>query len=376
MWKCERDVKPFMGSLRLLLFLTAGLSVSVSNGAALQRFKFPIIDSGFPAVDRDQRPFWLENDRVLFYGIDVAKARPILEKWSDIEANRLGIGPEGFFSGFYVWNLRTGTIEPYQTGIARLCIEDGIVSFIRLRKAEDEVATVWRGPLGRETKLPVSAGEVLTQGPLFEYPCIWEERLGRASVRPLREGFGTLVYGIATPEDRNSPVMFVPASGAKAVSLPIKRSEFNPGFVRYIPWEGRYLIQESVRASSTQARAWYLEKDGKTPFPRIPTSGLTNVNYFPIKRGVLVTALPALKDRRGYGTATTYLLKGDGLEEVGPVIGLPSVSPDGCRGAFVSAAGAEPNHGAPRDVQLYLPRIDWEAGRPGKQTIRVMEFCG
>jgi len=360
-----------------LFALSAALVLGLATAAVPQQpFRFPIIDSGFPAEARVEKPFWLDNDRVIFYGIDVSKPRLALETWSDTEANRLGVGRGGFVGGFHIWNVRTGKVEFYRAGIARICVEDGVVSFVRLRTREDEAATAWRGPLTQEKQLASSPEELLAQVPLFEVPCVWPNSLGQRSVRPLRDDFGTLVYGMETREERDRPVLFYPIKGDQAISLPIKRSEFSPSLVRYIPWEGRYLIQESVSSSETQARAWYLERDGKTPFPRIPISGLTSVHYFPIKGGVLVTAVPKLKGRPGYGSSTTYLLKGDTIEELGPVLGFPTVSPDGCRGAFVSAFGAEPNSGPPSGQRVYRPQLDWEAGKPGKQTIRVIEFCG
>jgi hypothetical protein len=370
-------------TLAVLFFAGAALFGSPATTFGQSNVKpvipFNIIDSGFPALE-NQKPFWLDNNRVIFRGVDVSKGR--ISTPPDLplpQVTAMGI-ENGFSVGYYIWDVDRSAVSLYKQGVWALCVEDGIVHYVKFSSTPGGAPTFWRGPLGQEEKLPDSPRPRAyppisgTESPCFERRFTQAEYAARG-IRELRPEFGRL----ESPRDgkyHDKPVLYFRTGSDRPIELPIERGEFSRSHVFYMGWDDRYLIHEPVYSSERMVSAWYLDRNGSTTPIRIGRADLASVRYVPTRIGLLVRAEPKDGRHPRFRKGFTYLLRDSTLTQVLPYyLESVTISPDGCRGAFVSTRGAVPNDPTSTHFLPYRAWRDWEAKNPGYQTIRVIEFC-
>jgi hypothetical protein len=175
-----------------------------------------------------------------------------------------------------------------------------------------------------------------------------------------------------------APIVYFPSNTKTGIALPIETRPFSGDRVRYVPWEKRYFIQENRATDrdpeSRLPKAFFLSADGRAEIVPRPDLAVwaTSVAFYPTRVGLVING--SRKDDRTASNALAYLLRGGAIHEIGPARTL-EVSPDGCSAAFVSSEGATPNYRPHDGFAIYQPERDWEARRPGHQTIRIIRFC-
>lgn len=321
---------------------------------------YPILDSKFPAAEATLG--WIDNERVMFHGYDVGK----------MTQPGPGDGHPTAAEGLFIWDAGKGTVTKYWD-IDRpvpLCLFQGQIFFSKKLKKKEDSWLLVSGPLGEEKQKTVSGGvsvnghscRVSAQRPS------WMKEDKHRRLRLLEE-HGYLDFGISSRADpsKASPVMFYQSGKKHAIQLPFTGEQIRL-HVAYFEFDDSYLLEGQMQTTYA-APIWKLKPDGTTtkilepsgePWERLGWG-----QYNLTKKGLFLAGGSGLYDQ--VGTTGGYLFSGGKPARL--ITGLTrniSVSPDGCKVAFVhvlhSLAGAE-SFKALRQ------------GKPGTRTLKMIELC-
>jgi hypothetical protein len=353
-------------------FLSAALSVvfvqlAPNLAAAGEAPPYVLVNSGFPANEQN-RPFWLDNERVVFKGYEPGSYSEAMRKTLYAQAKALGY-EGGMKTGYYIWDTKTGKVTLYKDKIEDLCVEDGKSIYRTIPSKEEEKAVVWRGKFGQEQPTDLEPWPYigLQQNCWAMIPIRTEAQKGRHPIF-LRPDWGYLDLGpINPPFDLTEPVLYYRAGYSEPIKLPIPRSKLrNGGRVVFVPHDGRHFLTEGLANVANMPQAWFLAVDGSLTEVIMPEGPWENVRLYPVKGGVVISSART-KKRSLKEPGGAYLVR-DGRWQL-LFTGFKSragISADGCKVALTVA---------PNQQAHYARGQEWRAGRPGQQTMRMISVC-
>jgi hypothetical protein len=323
--------------------------------------RYPVLDSKFPAAEA--KLGWIDNERVMFHGYDIGK----------MTQPGPGEGYPTAAEGLFIWDTGKETVTKYWDidGPVPLCVFRGQVFFSKKLKEINNTWLVVSGPLGKEEQKEVSAGVSMNGQScrVSDHKPNWmkEDKHRRL---PLLEEHGYLDFGIpiwVEPLGKATPIVFYRPDSKKSVELSLtnRQVQFH---TTYAEFADAYVLKGEQHTSDA-VPVWQLSSDGTVTKILEPKGrdwermGWGSAHM--TKKGLFLVG-----GRAGYdkvGTAGAYLLVNDIPQRI--VAGLvwnESVSPDGCKVAFVhvlhSQAGAD-------SFRALL------AGKPGARTLKMIDLC-
>lgn len=347
-----------------LLFLCGLLTAACAGLPLAAEF---IVKNSEIQVRGGIRIYWINNDEVLFGG-PTGETRKREDGFIEM-INRVS-----------VWNIRTNEIRRYGELAGSLCYYEGYVVFWE-REVLSNRLWINYGKLGETTRLErgPSQGEFdpATCRPVKEVQARPEWTKGLA-VRWLRPEHGLLVLGSSDPKEalKNTPIRYCPGGEkARCMDTLLKRRE-SKGF-EWTPFKGAYFVsseyfyEDSRHPAGGYTRSpwplnqlrpvWWLFPDGSIETILLPSGPWReggSIAFLPTVEGVFVQSHNLSKT--GLGNAGAYLVHGEKITKLASAyVESPSVSPDGCRVAYVH----DPYDRFPREKRL------------SQITLRVVEFC-
>jgi len=342
-------------SISRTLILISAIFAGSANAQPLHQ----VLDSGFPAEDAFPTT-WIDNRLVFFTGVELRQGPQ--------SPNSRNTYRGGLKIAAFVWDTIAQTITKFQEAPLRsFCSTGSYVSYqLRERSGSDEVVAIYGGKFGEEKLLgyrpklpffnPVSCRYHATS---------WlPSEAKRRRVSLLLEEHGYVDFGPQGNSSREVRPVLRSLIDKQAIPLAIEPQYLENGRLNftYLQFSGQYFSRADTRDHSRLSPAFFLKPDGalrKIEFRQdIRVAGV----YHATKVGVLLTT-------DGTGEAIkggAYLLEGKQMVQV--AIGslrAASVSPDGCRVAFVFARSWE---AISRGYQ------EWKEGKPGN-TLRMMDLC-
>ena len=357
-----------IGLRRILRFAIAVWLVAATSTAFPQAHSpFEMLDSGFPAEDAFPVA-WVDNYRVLFTGVELGTRRE--------HANQRGYY-RGLKNAAYVWNTAKSVVTKYRdTTLGNLCTNGTYISYRIVESWEAKKIAVFAGKFGSERRLTL--GNTYWFNSIscryFADPPVWaKRRMDGRFIQPLIDQDGYIDYGpsdlrkTSPTEIRNTPPTFWFADGKKSRTLNIEARyrENRPLRFTYAPFADEYFARASTSVSSNVEPAFYLSRKGelrKVDLPKGPWGGW---HYFAVRPGIFVIG----GVRRSFsepGDAGGYLFTKERVTKV--VTGNPrqvSVSPDGCKVAFVYTWSQQ------AQTDGYKA---WKEGKVAN-TVRMIDLC-
>lgn len=329
--------------------------------AACGESRYPIFDSKFPAAEATLG--WLDNEHVIFHGYEVGRVgKPSPDD-----------GREFRETGLFIWDIPQNKVTKYwsidsQVG---LCVFRGAVTFKQRAKPGQDTWNVVTGDLygaqqrREEQKIWLNG----TSCRLNQDQPEWVVPDGHRRWGLLEE-HGYLDFGVpiwVDPSREAAPIVLYRPDSKKRVELPLtgRQVQFN---TMYVEFANVYLLKGEQRTSDA-VPVWQLSPDGTMTKMLDPKGrdwermGWGNVHL--TKKGLFLVG-----GRAGYdtvGTAGAYLLVDDHPQRlVSGLVWNESVSPDGCKVAFVHVLHSQAGADSFRALQ---------AGKPGTRTLKITDLC-
>lgn len=339
-----------------LLFLLASPQL-----AACGEPRYPIFDSKFPAAEA--KLGWLDNERVMFHGYEVGK----VGQPSPDDGHPLAE------TGLFIWDTGKNTVMKYWDidGPVPLCMFRGQVFLSQKLKEKENTWLLVSGPLGKEEKRTVS-GKASVNGHscrVSDHMPDWmkEDKHRRL---PLLEEHGYLDFGVpiwVDPSRKAAPIVLYRPDSKKSVELPLAGGQVQ-FHTTYVEFADVYVLKAEQRTSDAVS-VWQLSPDGTVTRLLEPKGqAWERIGWGDIhltKKGLFLVG-----GRAGYdtvGTAGAYLLLGTHPQRlIAGLVWNESVSPDGCKVAFVHV----PHSQAGADSAKAL-----RAGKPGTRTLKMIDLC-
>lgn len=342
------------------------LAVTYPFGAAVAGATYPIVDAGY-RLARQGKLYWLDNDRVLFYGGSAKQDSKRVGTASTIPAA----------GGTYVWNVAAGSLE-HISEWEITCYHPEYSTWSLVRPAKNEYRFK-AGKFGQETELPLEklTAQQRIQRVRSDFTCksyrlsdlVPPPPAGRRLI-VLREGDGYLDAGPSSTVERvkearaegSKPVLLFRPNGLSAIALPIT-AEQGPGNPKYSTYLDAYVTLPRPKGSDPgHITSWprglpfivYSFKNtgeaSETTIPYGEWGGIADVQ--PTRAGWLFAGNGVTPPKSGlFLSQPASVLKLD----AGQVHAL-AVSRDGCR----AAVGIQNRHR--------------EMGTP--INLKVLELCG
>jgi hypothetical protein len=346
-----------------IAFATASLC-----GPGIAAPTYPVVDAGY-RLARHGKLYWLDNERVLFYG---GRA-----KQDSRRASKVGANPAA--GGTYMWNIATGALERVSEWEIT-CYHPEYSTWSLARPAKNEFRYK-AGKFGQETELPPEklAVQQRMQRVRSETTCRTYMRSELEPPSPslrdlaiLREGDGYLDLGpnlgANAAEWRGQPpnVVLYQAKTGNAIRLEMTWDEnFSPSEVVYSAYRSAYVLRarKPRDLQEEKGRRWskdfpptvYLVwSDGRTEsvsIPYLPAEFASNPR--PVKAGWIFGG------GNLYRASGLYLFDGKSVSKIdtGLVMNI-AAAPDGCR-AVVAIQNRHLEMGTPINLKLF----DFCAGR-------------
>ena len=329
--------------------------------AACGEPRYPVLDSKFPAAEA--KLGWIDNEHVIFHGYEVGK----------FGQRSADDGHEIRETGLFIWDIPQNKVTKYwnidsQVG---LCVFRGGITFKQRAKPGQDIWNVVTGDLNgaqqrrEEKKIWVNGTSCRQHEQQPEW--VSQDRHRRWA---LLEEHGYLDFGIPAwvdPSGKATPIVLYKADSRKAVELPLtnRQVQFH---ATYAEFADAYVLKGEQRTSDA-VPVWQLSSDGTVTKILEPKGrdwermGWGSAHM--TKKGLLLVG-----GRAGYdtvGTAGAYLLVNNHPQRLfSGLVWNESVSPDGCKVAFVhvlhSQAGAD-------SFRALL------AGKPGTRTLKMIDLC-
>jgi hypothetical protein len=284
---------------------------------------------------------WLDNERVLFQSEQSTAPK--------LQGNSSG-------KGQYIWNVSTGQVTKDTTleGASTICLRGDSLTFIRKSATDDKKWLVVVRTKAGETESPLINTQWFNRFTCRYYDQKPEWIIPNHQTLPLLDGHGYLDWSPTIGPDsfRNKPLKFRINFASEWMDLPIGTREVWHNLVKYAPFKNSYLLypityidrdtgKEEPIGPWPQGKpvpVWWLNPDGivtteTVPYVRFMRGG--SRSYFPTQVGIFITTHKA-DDVGQPGDAGGYLARNGQVTKV--ITGLldsVSISPDGCRVAFI-----------------------------------------
>lgn len=336
----------------LLIFLM--IAVNPQPATSADRPPFILNDSEFQASSR-HRIYWLDNDRVIFTGYEID-----LEK-IDKE------GRYGREQNIYIWDTRENRRTVYVKNASLGCYFRGYIRYSILNGPSK------KGPMGQErTYLDMYYSKETWEGE----PPEWEEGVRHHPItckayrsRGLRgdyvellpdHGYLDVRHSRNIQSDKDAAILWHRFDKAGAVSLSILKSEVDPSHIHYIAFLDSYFMHgwnNIAKREVIQPQAyWIMRPDGSvTKHESLGYfGGWTNAT--PMRNGlfVITNAINVHKSLDPGDAGAYWVYQNQPQKVISGMISNFSVSPDGCRVAFVR----DPFDARDRESRITLNVID------------------
>jgi len=301
-----------------------------------------MFDSGYAPHDAGlARAWWMDDDRLLFVGLD--RPNPV-----DMKDRR---------SALLIWELgKKPTI--YKPAVDTLiCYREGRLIYF-LRDRDSKTRTVYFGPIDRENAL---TGAFFWDSINCEPQDAATVKGRERSIQSLRYDHGYLDFGLKKQPLKERTVSFHPRD-ASPVQLPFNANQFSNLAFDYYGFRGAYFLPisrarkpgEEGLPSPIVDVAYWMWPNGKLEKMDMPAE---ISEMYPTRAGFVY---------RLFGTKTgdgLYLMnaKRDRQRLVKGSITQLSVSPNGCKVAF--------RYAATHEAAL------WKPNKPASSTLRVASVC-
>lgn len=305
---------------------------------------YPVMDSGVWADwhGYTQSIFWIDNNRVIFKTV------------KNNDKRRVTSGP----FNLSIWEIGKGVkaYTPYVHGVS-ICLRDGILRYVL--EDEQKNLKVFHGKFGEEKQVTPQKRTYFDflNCRVEDNPEIAEKTKAGRAITKLLDRHGYLDLG-PLGGDKNNFVNFHRADG-KVIELPLRIGDIlNPEHMEYFVFKDAYFISTyyydtqshsgtNVWPKAVTRNVWWLYPDGRMESVRFPDgpwvqetrpgSGYVtyNTRLYPTRQGFFLGTGKS-KSEKGSGTVGAYLLRNDKLIKlVDGYFRSPTVSPDGCKIAFV-----------------------------------------
>jgi hypothetical protein len=329
---------------------------------------YPILDSGFGS--HDQRVYWLDNRRVIFYGYEGQKPKTVDEQ-------------KLIKHGIFIWDTQTNTVVKHADAKDAFCYGDGyIFYYLETRNDDPEHAPYgtahWKEGLIGEEKKYSSVRETKPsdyQTIRNQFTCRQQDRPAEMQNRvwiPLREGDGYLDLGTIGPHNNDVPNAVLTTASNKPIPLPFSRNDIGTTSIRYYAFKNGYFLwqhvfgQPVVEGVVQQDRreiwmqtgcltGWWVLPNGESENICIPSGPWTlgAVAVIPAREGLFIIS-------KQKGKSGAYLSRADtALKLIEGYVDGAALSPDGCLMAFSHA------------VDLEAMRV----GSAGQRTLKLLNLC-
>ena len=340
-------------------------------GAVVAGATYPAVDAGY-RLARQGKLYWLDNDRVLFYGGSAKQ-----------DSKRVGTGSTiPAAGGTYIWNVAAGSLE-HVSEWEITCYHPEYSTWSLVRPAKNEYRFK-AGKFGQETELPPEKLTVQQrmQRVRSDFTCksyrlsdlVPPPPLGRRVI-VLREGDGYLDVGPHSTAERikeirahgSKPILLFRPNALSAIALPIT-AEQGPGNPKYSAYLDAYVALPRAKGSDPgHIRSWprglpfivySFKNTGEASEATIPYGewgGIANVQ--PTRAGWMFAGSGTTPPKSGL-----FLSQHPSVRKLdaGQVHAL-AVSRDGCR----AAVGIQNRHlemGTP--INLKVLELCGEGGKP------------
>jgi len=300
---------------------------------------FPILNAEFDVTDNDNQVFWLDDDRVLFDGVDYSALAP-----------RRGDGRLVPKSALFVWDTRNNRVTRYGDIDGRLCYADGYARY-PVRSA-GELVTFKAGRFGAEEERDLIFKRGGPRPEVNRFTCREFRTEDLRPTRenhliPLRDGHGYLDLGpaqkgkIAEERLEEEPIHLFPDGGKPAVPLPMDKREASLPLMSYSTFNDAYLLYSPIPKTGRVGfignwpprkpqPLYVMRPDGQTKVIEVPyhesRSG-SSIDYWLVRPGVFMTSHYISK-----GVEGGYLIRDGRFTRVlRGYITAVGVSPDGCK---------------------------------------------
>ena len=345
---------------KVSLILLLGLFLVSPHLAVGGEPRYPILDSKFPAAEA--KLGWIDNERVIFHGYDVGK----------MTQPSPGEGHPTAAEGLFIWDTGKGTVTKYWDieGPVPLCVFQGHVFFSMKLKGKENAWLLVSGSPGQEEQKIVSTGISMNGHScrVSDHKPSWMKKDKHRRLRLLDE-HGYLDFGESSPGEptKASPILLYQPNKTQGLQLPFTGEQIRL-HVTYSEFDNSYLL-EGQRITNHAGLVWRLKPDGTTTkvlepsgkaWERMGWSG-----FHLTRKGLFLIGGSA-----GYGTVGTaggYLFtKEEPQKLIAGLVWNESVSPDGCKVAFVHVLHSQ----AGADSAKALGK-----GKPGTRTMKIVDLC-
>lgn len=345
---------------RIWLILTFFIVITRLELAVSGEPNYPILDSKFPAAEA--KLGWLDNEHVIFHGYEVGKFG---QKSPDD-------GHEIRETGLFIWDIPQNKVTKYWTvdGRVGICVFRGTVVFRQRAKPGQNIWNVVTGNLegAQQRKEDKKVWLNGTSCRLHEEQPEWAVQDGHRRWGLLEE-HGYLDFGLPSRADlsKASPILlYPPKQNPKTLPFTGEQVRFHLG---YFEFADVYLL-ERHQETTYATHIWQLKPDGTVSDALKPTGEqwekLGWGQYSLTKKGLFSAGGSGSYNQ--VGTTGGYLFL-HGNKPVRLIEGLTrniSVSPDGCKVAFVHVLHSQAGADSFRSLL---------AGKPGTRTLKMIDLC-
>ena len=347
------------------LFVTVAL-VLLGTQVLAADAQYPVKDSKFPANELATQVFWLDNERILFYGYEPG-------------SYPTPGGDRGFKTGMYVWNIREDRVRHFPNTGGELCYDHGYISYVRLDPNNPGEFLHYSGKIGEEKPARYIRGRGRNDFSCRYYDSYPDSLPADRTTRLLHDAHGYLDLGLPRGQGwslENAPVTFYRRGSSEGVRLPfgqreiatIRFSVFNSAYLLY----GGYIDQAGIDNSWPIGKPqplWILKPDGNVSqimMPAGPWNSRGSTMYFLTKKGVFIVShhFSSVSDA---GPGGAYLFDGAKVGNlVTGQVNAANVAPDGCKVAFVFALNT---------IAAVEGFKAMQTGGAPTQTLRMVDLC-
>lgn len=352
-------------SLVALAVASSGL-VYVSACLAAGPEDYPLVDSriGAPAT---RVSLWLDNDRVVFFGIDQSK---LVKGKSFREYERPKDARAGntlYRDDQFVWNVRTGAVERTIRPMYQMCAYKGEVGYLSEEPSNDPVRYWYSGVYGKETRQPWPERHWLNPHSCRMYTTLppWEKARRKGHIPdPLLERDGYIDVGPDGTPREGFPLLVRPDLPQSPVALSALWNAKARWLFRYAPHADAYMVDNLDHFPA----AFLMTPQGQLRKADFPKDSPRRYGFiWHTRQGFFYRSLDGRNNVEDTRTVGGYILTEKGLSRV--VVGkldALSVSPDGCGVAF--------SH-SPSEKAHYDGLESFRRGGLSNTTMKMINVC-
>ncbi len=269
-----------------------------------------------------------------------------------------------------VWNPNSGKVDFYHQAFGFQCVRKGEVLFWENSgpnwKAPKWEATIYRGTVENPQEHPAPGPDMQIDS---SFDCDWVpgENFGRVPIKaPYQyklKGKNHIKFVELPSNSSPGKMIYHEKPGAKGMLLPFYLSLAY--HISYSDFLDAYVIvgdKCSVYPKADTRSFWILERDGNlksVPYPQSIQKGYVE-RIYPLKRGYLARYSQENKGTHHVDRGLQFIENEKSVRLITGDIGSVSVSPDGCKAAFIHA----------NNIKEYFSQT-----KPYR-TVKVIDCCG